>query len=65
MELCAQMMRSTSSADVLMAMMVPRSLASEFLLNGNCDDFERAAPDWTVNARTMGEWSDVLLVRPA
>jgi hypothetical protein len=45
MELCAQMMRSTSSADVLMAMMVPRSLASEFLLNGNCDDFERAAPD--------------------
>jgi ribosomal protein L11 methyltransferase len=27
--------------------------------------FERAAPDWTVNARTMGEWSDVLLVRPA
>ncbi len=26
--------------------------------------FERATPGWTVNARTMGEWSDVLLVRP-
>jgi len=22
------------------------------------------APGWTVEARTMGEWSDVLLVRP-
>lgn len=27
--------------------------------------FERVSPGWTVNARTMGEWSDVLLVRPA
>jgi ribosomal protein L11 methyltransferase len=27
--------------------------------------FEAAAPGWSVNARTMGEWSDVVLVRPA
>jgi ribosomal protein L11 methyltransferase len=27
--------------------------------------FERAAPGWSVNARVMGEWSDVVLVRPA
>ena len=26
--------------------------------------FERAAPGWSVNARVMGEWSDVVLVRP-
>ncbi len=26
--------------------------------------FEAAAPGWSVNARTMGEWSDVVLVRP-
>lgn len=26
--------------------------------------FEAAAPGWPVNARTMGEWSDVVLVRP-
>ncbi|HEY1107825.1 MAG TPA: 50S ribosomal protein L11 methyltransferase [Opitutaceae bacterium] len=26
--------------------------------------FEAAAPRWTLNARTMGEWSDVVLVRP-
>jgi ribosomal protein L11 methyltransferase len=26
--------------------------------------FVAAAPDWTVEARVMGEWSDVLLVRP-
>lgn len=26
--------------------------------------FAKAAPGWTVEARTMGEWSDVLLVRP-
>ncbi|ATC64274.1 50S ribosomal protein L11 methyltransferase [Nibricoccus aquaticus] len=26
--------------------------------------FVAAAPGWTVEARTMGEWSDVLLVRP-
>jgi ribosomal protein L11 methyltransferase len=27
--------------------------------------FEVAAPGWTVNSRVMGEWSDVLLERPA
>ncbi len=27
--------------------------------------FERAAPRWSVNARVMGEWSDVVLGRPA
>jgi ribosomal protein L11 methyltransferase len=27
--------------------------------------FEALAPAWTVNARTMGEWSDILLVRSA
>jgi ribosomal protein L11 methyltransferase len=27
--------------------------------------FERVAPGWSVNARVMGEWSDVVLVRPA
>jgi ribosomal protein L11 methyltransferase len=27
--------------------------------------FEAVAPQWSVNARTMGEWSDVVLVRPA
>jgi ribosomal protein L11 methyltransferase len=26
--------------------------------------FEAAAPGWPVNARTMGEWSDVVLTRP-
>ena len=26
--------------------------------------FERHAPEWSVNARVMGEWSDVVLVRP-
>ena len=26
--------------------------------------FERVTPGWTVNARTMGDWSDVLLERP-
>ncbi|MES2695602.1 MAG: 50S ribosomal protein L11 methyltransferase [Verrucomicrobiota bacterium] len=26
--------------------------------------FEELIPGWTVNARTMGEWSDVVLVRP-
>ncbi|PTX97926.1 50S ribosomal protein L11 methyltransferase [Opitutus sp. ER46] len=26
--------------------------------------FEKVVPGWTVNARTMGEWSDVLLQRP-
>ena len=26
--------------------------------------FEKLAPKWTINARTMGEWSDVVLVRP-
>ncbi len=28
------------------------------------DAFAAAAPGWTVEARTMGEWSDVWLVRP-
>lgn len=27
--------------------------------------FERLAPKWTINARVMGEWSDVVLTRPA
>ena len=27
--------------------------------------FERITPRWTVNARVMGEWSDVVLTRPA
>ena len=27
--------------------------------------FEGLAPEWTVNARVMGEWSDVVLTRPA
>jgi ribosomal protein L11 methyltransferase len=27
--------------------------------------FEAHTPNWTLNARTMGEWSDVQLVRPA
>ncbi len=27
--------------------------------------FEKLTPGWAVNARTMGDWSDVLLVRPA
>lgn len=27
--------------------------------------FEKVAPAWSVNARTMGEWSDVVLSRPA
>jgi ribosomal protein L11 methyltransferase len=27
--------------------------------------FERLAPKWSVNARVMGEWSDVVLARPA
>lgn len=27
--------------------------------------FEQAAPEWTVNARIMGEWSDIVLARPA
>lgn len=26
--------------------------------------FEALAPEWTVNARVMGEWSDVVLTRP-
>jgi ribosomal protein L11 methyltransferase len=26
--------------------------------------FERAAPGWTIDARVMGEWSDVVLTRP-
>lgn len=26
--------------------------------------FEALTPNWTINARTMGEWSDALLVRP-
>ncbi len=26
--------------------------------------FERLTPNWSINARTMGEWSDVLLIRP-
>ena len=26
--------------------------------------FERITPQWTVNARVMGEWSDVVLTRP-
>ena len=26
--------------------------------------FEELTPGWTVNARIMGEWSDVMLVRP-
>ena len=26
--------------------------------------FETVTPDWTINARTMGEWSDVVLTRP-
>jgi ribosomal protein L11 methyltransferase len=30
-----------------------------------CRAFKRAAPGWTLEARTMGEWSDVLLCRPA
>jgi ribosomal protein L11 methyltransferase len=27
--------------------------------------FEAAAPRWSLTARTMGEWSDLCLVRPA
>jgi ribosomal protein L11 methyltransferase len=27
--------------------------------------FERLTPGWTVNARTMGEWSDVVLTHRA
>ena len=27
--------------------------------------FEAAAPNWSVHARVMGEWSDVVLTRPA
>ncbi len=27
--------------------------------------FEALTPDWSINARTMGEWSDVVLARPA
>jgi ribosomal protein L11 methyltransferase len=27
--------------------------------------FAAVAPDWTIESRVMGEWSDVLLVRPA
>lgn len=27
--------------------------------------FERLTPKWTVNARVMGEWSDIVLTRPA
>jgi ribosomal protein L11 methyltransferase len=27
--------------------------------------FEQVTPGWTINARTMGEWSDVVLTRPA
>lgn len=26
--------------------------------------FEQRAPQWSVNARTMGEWSDIVLTRP-
>jgi ribosomal protein L11 methyltransferase len=26
--------------------------------------FEKVTPGWTINARTMGEWSDVVLTRP-
>jgi ribosomal protein L11 methyltransferase len=26
--------------------------------------FEKCTPDWTINARAMGEWSDVVLTRP-
>jgi ribosomal protein L11 methyltransferase len=26
--------------------------------------FEEHTPDWSVNARTMGEWSDIVLTRP-
>ena len=26
--------------------------------------FEHVAPGWAVNARVMGEWSDVVLTRP-
>lgn len=29
------------------------------------ETFEKVAPAWTVNARVMGEWSDVVLTRPA
>jgi ribosomal protein L11 methyltransferase len=27
--------------------------------------FEAAAPKWPINARTMDEWSDVVLTRPS
>jgi ribosomal protein L11 methyltransferase len=27
-------------------------------------EFEKRTPDWTINARTMGEWSDIVLTRP-
>ncbi|HVS54389.1 MAG TPA: 50S ribosomal protein L11 methyltransferase [Opitutaceae bacterium] len=40
---------------------------SGILANENAavrEAFERAAPKWIVNARVMGEWSDVLLMRP-
>jgi ribosomal protein L11 methyltransferase len=29
------------------------------------ETFEKVAPAWAVNARVMGEWSDVVLTRPA
>jgi ribosomal protein L11 methyltransferase len=29
-----------------------------------CDAFRKLAPGWTIDARTMGEWSDILAVRP-
>jgi ribosomal protein L11 methyltransferase len=41
---------------------------SGILANENTDvrtAFEAVTPDWTVNARTMGEWSDIVLTRPA
>jgi ribosomal protein L11 methyltransferase len=29
-----------------------------------CDAFRQLIPDWTIDTRTMGEWSDVAAVRP-
>lgn len=43
-------------------------ILSGILANENSqvrEAFEKVAEKWTVNARIMGEWSDVVLVRPA
>ena len=56
-------------AQVLVVAVAPGgTLVLSGILAGENPDVRRAfeviTPGWTVNARVMGEWSDIVLVRP-